>query len=103
MVESYPGVVKGDVVVLRPKARLPEGTPVLVVPQVDWEKQWLTVALAAKTFEVSSTLVRQWVQSGKVRVHPQSPKWVNAGDVEDAVEQYELFAMTMQTAAKGER
>jgi len=102
MIESYQGVVRGDRVVLKQKLRLPEGTPVLVVPQMDWEKQWLTVGKAAKTFEITSAVVRQWIQSGKVRVHPQNPKWINAGDVEDAVEQYGLFALTMQAVEREE-
>lgn len=98
MAETYRGVVKKGIIVLPKQAKLRDGTRVLVMPEVNLENQWLTVTQAAKRFEISATLVRQWVKSAKVRVHPHDPRLVNAGDVEDAVEQHELFKLSMQVA-----
>jgi hypothetical protein len=103
MAEAYAGVVIGGVVVPTMKARrLAEGTPVLVVPQPDWEHHWLTLSQAAEQFDTSPRAIRRWVQSGKVRVCAENRKLVNAGDVEDAVDQWELFSLTMENATKDE-
>lgn len=103
MAEAYAGVVVGGVVVPTMRARkLPEGTPVLVVAQPDWEHHWLTVSQAGEQFGASPRLIRRWVESGKVRVCAENPKLVNAGDVEDAVDQWEILSLTMEKAAKHE-
>lgn len=42
----------------------------LVIPQTDWESQWLTVAQAAKTLGTMPALIRRWVKSGAVKSRP---------------------------------
>jgi excisionase family DNA binding protein len=95
MAETLYGIVSNGVVVPTRKTRLPEGTRVLVLPQPDRESQWLTASQAAKTLGTTPATVRRWVKSGKVRVHADNPRLVRAGDVEDAVEQHELFLLSM--------
>jgi hypothetical protein len=102
MAETYRGVVENGIVVLPKQAKIRDGTPVLVTPQIDSENEWLTVTQAARRFEASAALVRQWVKSAKVRVHPHDPKLVSAGDVEDALEQHELLGLTMRVVEQEE-
>jgi hypothetical protein len=63
----------------------------------DSENEWLTVRQATKRFGVAAALARKWVKSGKVGVNHQNPSLINASDLEDAVEQDELFDLAMQT------
>ncbi len=70
MLQTYQGVVENGVVVLPKQAKLNDGTSVLVVPQIERENEWVTVKRAAKRFETSATLIKQWIKSAKVRVHP---------------------------------
>jgi len=102
MAETYVGIVENGKVVLPKQAKLNNGTPVLVVPQSDSENEWLTVARAAKRFQISATLLRQWIKSGKVRVHLHDPKLINASDVEDATEQHELLGISMRVIEREE-
>lgn len=94
--QTYVGTIKNGKVVLPKPVKLDNGTPVLVMPQVDWENEWMAAAKAAKQFGVSANLVRQWMKSAKVRIHPADSKLVNAGDVEDAVDQHDLFESTIR-------
>jgi transposase-like protein len=55
---------------------------------------------AARRFEMSATLIKQWIKSAKVRGHPENPDIINADDLEDAIEQNELFNLTMQVAER---
>lgn len=96
MLQTYRGVVENGMVVLPRQVKLNNGTPVLVVPQIEKENEWLTVKQAAKRFKVSAALIKQWIKSAKVRVHPNDLNLVNADDLEDAIEQNELFNLTMQ-------
>jgi len=66
------------------------------------ENEWLTVRQATKRFGVSAALLRKWVQSAKVRANSGTPTFVNASDLEDAVEQNELFNLTMRVAERDE-
>jgi hypothetical protein len=102
MLQTYQGVVENGTVVLPKQAKLNDGTPVLVVPQIEKENEWVTVKQAAKRFEVSATLIRQWIKSAKVRVHPEDPNLINADDLEDAIEQNDLFNLTMQAIRREE-
>jgi hypothetical protein len=102
MLQTYQGVVENGVVVLPKQAKLNDGTSVLVVPQIERENEWVTVKQAAKQFETPATLIKQWIKSAKVRVHPENPDFVNADDLEDAIEQNELFNLTMQVAEREE-
>jgi len=101
-VKQYEGIVRGDVVVLSGRPELPEGTPVLVFPRMDLEDQWLTIPDAVETFDVSLTQLLHWVESGKVRGAVGDPRLVNAGDIEDAVEQNDLYLLAMDSAATEE-
>ncbi|MCI0693556.1 hypothetical protein L0337_16305 [candidate division KSB1 bacterium] len=102
MLQTYQGVVENGVVVLPKQAKLNDGTSVLVVPQIEQENEWVTVKQAAKRFEAPATLIKQWIKSAKVRVHPENPDLVNADDLEDAIEQNELFNLTMQAIEREE-
>jgi len=101
--DTYQCVVEDGIVVLPKQAKMKDGTNVLVMPQVDLENEWLTIPQAANKFGVSVDLIQQWIKSAKVRVHPLDFKLVNAGDVEDAVEQHELFSLTMQVVEREEK
>ncbi len=101
--QTYLGTIKNGKVVLPKPVKLDNGTPVLVMPQVDWENEWMTVTNAAKQFGIATNLVRQWMKSAKVRIHPADPKLVNAGDMEDAVEQHNLFESTMQIIERDDK
>lgn len=103
ILETYRGVVENGIVVLPKQFKFNNGTPVLIVPQVDQENEWLTVKQATKRFGVSAGLVRNWVKSAKVRVNSQNPNLINASDLEDAVEQNELFNLTMQVVEREEQ
>lgn len=100
MLQTYQGVVENGIIILPKQAKLNNGTAVLIFPQFEAQQEWLIVKQAAKRFEVSVAQVRQWVKSAKVRVHPRDPNLVNADDLEDAIEQDELFNLTMQVAEK---
>lgn len=102
MIQTYQGVVENGVVILPKQAKLNNGTSVLIFPQIEAQQEWLTMKQAAKRFEVSVAQVRQWVKSAKVRVHPHDLNLVNADDLEDAIEQDELFNLTMQVVEKEE-
>jgi len=102
MAEVYSGVVENGKVVLPKRIRLNNGTAVLIMPQNDSENQWLTVTQAAKQFRVSAKNIRGWMKSAKVRVHVGNPELVSAGDVEDAVEQFELFNLSMKVVERGD-
>lgn len=93
--EALYGIVNNGVVVPTEKTRLREGTRVVMLPQPDWESQWLSASQAAKALGTTPATVRHRVKSGKVRVHAENPRLVRAGDVEDAVEQHELFLLSM--------
>jgi hypothetical protein len=73
------------------------------MPQVDLETEWMTISQATKAFGLASELVQHWIKSAKVRVHPFDATLVNAGDVEDAVEQHKLFALTMEVVEREEK
>ena len=103
MAQAYYGVVENGMVVFPKRVKLNNGTRVLVTPQIDLENEWLIVTQAAKRFELSVTLVRQWMRSGKVRVHSSNPKLVNADDLEDAAEQHHLFDSTMQVIERDDK
>lgn len=94
--ETYQCVVDDGIVVLPKQAKMKDGTNVLVMSQIDLENEWLTIQQATNKFGVSAELIQQWIKSAKVRVHPLNFRLINAGDVEDAVEQHELFSLTMQ-------
>jgi len=66
------------------------------------ENEWLTVRQAAKRFGVSAAVVRKWVKSAKVRANSGTSTFINAGDLEDVIEQNELFDLTMQTVERDE-
>jgi len=100
MAEALYGIVNNGVVVPTKRTRLREGTRVAILPQPDWESQWLTASQAAKTLGTTPANVRRWVKTGKVRVHAHNPRLVRAGDVEDAVGQHEVFLLSM-TAQEG--
>ncbi len=102
MLQTYQGVVENGVVVLPKQAKLNDGTSVLVVPQIEKENEWVTVKQAAKRFEVPAALIKQWIKSAKVRVHPEDPNLINADDLEDAIEQNDLFNLTMQVINREE-
>ncbi|NUO78484.1 hypothetical protein HUU05_00280 [candidate division KSB1 bacterium] len=102
MLQTYQGVIKNGAVVFLKPPKLTNGTRVLIMPQNDSEKEWLTAAQAAKRFQIAAALIRQWMKSGKVRVAPHDIKLVNAGDVEDAVEQHELLGLSMQVIKREE-
>lgn len=102
MLQTYQGFVENGAVVLPPKARLNNGTPVLIVPQIGMPKEWLSIKQAAKRFDVPIMRIRQWVKSAKVRIHPSNPDKVNVDDLEDAIEQDELLALTVQAMEKEE-
>lgn len=103
MLQTYQGVVENGVVVLPKQAKLSDGVSVLVVTQSEKENEWVTVKQAAKRFETPATLIKQWIKSAKVRVHPENPDLVNADDLEDAIEQNELFNLTMQVVEGKEK
>ncbi|MGH7599113.1 MAG: hypothetical protein ACREOI_22385 [bacterium] len=103
MLQTYQGVVENGVVVLPKQAKLNDGTSVLVVTQSEKENELMTVKQAAKRFETSATLIKQWIKSAKVRVHPENPDLVNIDDLEDAIEQNELFNLTMQAVEREEK
>jgi hypothetical protein len=103
MLQTYQGVVENGVVILPKQAKLNNGTPVLIFPQIEAQQEWLPVKQAAKRFEVSVAQVRQWVKSAKVRVHTHDPNLVNADDLEDAIEQNELFNLTMHVVEREEK
>ena len=98
----YQGVVKHGRVVLPDYVQFKEGTSVIVKEQVDLENEWLTIPQVADRFGVTSELVQQWIKSSKVRVSPLDSKLVNAGDVEDAIEQHELFMLSAQVIEREE-
>jgi hypothetical protein len=100
MLQTYQGVVENGVVVLPKQAKLNDGTSVLVVPQIQKENEWVTMKQAARRFEMSATLIKQWIKSAKVRGHPENPDLINTDDLEDAIEQNELFNLTMQVAER---
>jgi len=100
MLQTYQGFVENGAVILPKQAKLNNGTPVLIVPQIGMPKEWLSIKQAAKRFDVSTTRIRQWVKSAKVRIHPADPDKVNVDDLEDAIEQDELLALTMQVVEK---
>ena len=100
MLQTYQGFVENGTVILPKQAKLNNGTPVLIVPQIGLPKEWLSIKQAAKRFEVSITRIRQWVKSAKVRIHPGDPDKINVDDLEDAIEQDELLALTMQVVEK---
>lgn len=102
MLQTYQGEIKNGAVVFMKPPKLNNGTRVLIVPQNNSESEWLTATQAAKRFQVAAALVRQWMKSGKVRVAPHDIKLANAGDVEDAVEQHELFGLSMQVINREE-
>lgn len=102
MLQTYQAIVENGIVVLPKQAKLNNGTPVLVVPQIGKENEWVTVKQAAKRFEAPATLIKQWIKSAKVRVHPENPNLINAGDIEDAIEQNQLFNLTMQAIEREE-
>ena len=98
MAEALYGTVTNGVIVPTGRRWLPEGTPVVVFPRPDKDGDWLRVSAAAELHGTSATRVRQWAKSGKVRVHSQDAKLVNASDVEDAIEQDDLLALSMASA-----
>ena len=98
----YQGVVKHGRVVLPDYVRFKEGTNVIVKEQVDLENEWLTIQHAAAKFGIPGKLIQQWIKSAKVRVYPLDSKLVNAGDVEDAIEQHELFMLSAQVVEREE-
>lgn len=98
----YQGVVKHGKVVLPNYVQFKEGTTVIVKEQVDIENEWLTIQHAATKFRVPTELIKQWISSAKVRVYPLDSKLVNAGDVEDAIEQQELFMLSAQVIEREE-
>lgn len=102
MLQTYQGVVENGVVVLPKQAKLNDGTSVLVVPQIQKENEWVTVKQAAKRSETPAALIKQWIKSAKVRVHPENPDLINADDLDDAIEQNELFNLTMQAIEREE-
>lgn len=103
MLQTYQGVVENGIIILPKQAELNNGTPVLILPQIEAPQEWLTVKQAAKRFEVSAAQVRKWVKSAKVRVHLRDPNLVNGDDLEDAIEQDELFNLTMKVVEKEEK
>lgn len=98
----YQGVVKHGRVVLPDYAQFKEGTTVIVKEQLDLENEWLTIQHAATKFGVSSELIKQWIKSARVRVYPLDSRLINAGDVEDAIEQHELFILSSQVMEREE-
>jgi len=100
MLQTYQGFVENGAVILPKQAKLNNGTPVLIVPQIGMPKEWLSIKQAARRFGVSIMRIRQWVKSAKVRIHPDDPNKVNVDDLEDAVEQDELFNLTMQVVER---
>jgi hypothetical protein len=102
MLQTYQAIVENGIVVLPKQAKLDNGTLVLVVPQIKKENEWLSVKQASKRFEVQATLIKQWIKSAKIRVHPDDLDLVNADDLEDAIEQNELFNLTMQAVEREE-
>jgi transposase-like protein len=103
MLQTYQGVVENGMVILPKQAKLENGTRVLILPQIETPQEWLTVKRAAKRLDVSAAQVRKWVKSAKVRVHLHDPNLVNADDLEDAIEQDELFDLTMQVVERDEK
>lgn len=99
---TYQGVVKHGIVVLPDYVQFKDGTTVIVKEQVALETEWLTIPQVADRFGVSSELVQQWIKSAKVRVYPLNSKLVNAGDIEDAIEQHELFMLSAQVVEREE-
>lgn len=102
MAVGYLGVIANGRVVLDDGMHLPDGTRVVVLPQDDPENEWLTIAEAADRYEVPIELVRHWVKSGKVRVLPDNSGLVNAGDAEDAADEYELATISLERAFRDE-
>ena len=102
MLQTYQGVVKNNAVIFLKPPKLTDGMRVLIVPQNDSEKEWLTVAQAAKRFQIAAALIRHWIKSGKVRVASHDIKLANAGDIEDALEQHELLGLAMQVITREE-
>jgi hypothetical protein len=98
----YQGVVKHGRVVLPDYVQFREGTTVIVKEQVDLENEWLTIPQVVGRFGVSSELVHQWIKSAKVRVSPLDSNLVNAGDMEDAIAQHELFMLSAQVVEREE-
>jgi hypothetical protein len=98
----YQGVVKHGRVVLPDYVQFKEGTTVMVKEQVDLENEWLAIPQVDDRFGVSTELIKQWIKSAKVRVYPLDSKLVNAGDVEDAIEQLELFMLSSQVIEREE-
>jgi len=99
---TYQGVVKHGRVVLPDYVQFKEGATVIVKEQVALENEWLTIPQVANRFGVSSELVQQWIKSAKIRIHPLNSKLVNAGDIEDAIEQHELFMLSAQVMERDE-
>ena len=96
MLQTYQGVVENGNIALPKQAKLSNGTPVLIVPQIKTTREWLSVQQAARRFRIGAGLIRQWLKSAKVRVHPENPSLVNVDDLEDAIEQNELFSLTIK-------
>ena len=67
-VKQYEGIIRGGVVVLTDRPDLSEGTPVLVLPRVGLEDQWLTMPVAAEVFAISP---RSTASMGGVRQSAQ--------------------------------